>query len=104
MDTLVNTKNVINEYRGLDKEESEERSRSCNISATQTFVDRIDFLLENGYVNYSTRSEFLRDIILEKVAKIESANNIRRNCGRAILSKDIDSHSYRASEGIESDQ
>lgn len=78
MDKLVDTKNVINEYRGSNDRQTDERYRSCNISATQTFVDRIDFLLESDYVNYNTRSEFLRDIILEKVAEIESENNIQR--------------------------
>lgn len=72
-------KNKITNWRKPFEErehESSERHRSCNISATQGFVERIDYLLEQGIVEYNSRSEFLRNIILEKVAEIEAENNV----------------------------
>lgn len=75
--TKSSYKHIIDEWESdKDKDNDQEKHRSCNISATQEFVDRIDFLLEAGYVNYNTRSEFLRNIILEKIVEIEVENNI----------------------------
>ncbi|MFB6200156.1 MAG: ribbon-helix-helix domain-containing protein [Candidatus Nanohaloarchaea archaeon] len=77
MDTLVDKKSLVNEWSSEEDdngEKTEERYRACNISVRPSTLDRIDRAWEE-HSEYSNRSEFLRNLILKRVAEIEEGSD-----------------------------
>nr|EGQ40174.1 MAG: hypothetical protein J07AB56_09020 [Candidatus Nanosalinarum sp. J07AB56] len=69
-------KNQLTKWKNSSQEDDDSRHRSCNISATQEWVDRVDRIVEKEFTEPNTRSEFLRKIVESKLREIEEEHNL----------------------------
>jgi predicted secreted protein len=69
-------KNKLTKWKESSQDENDSRHRSCNISATQEWVDRVDRIVEKEFTEQNTRSEFLREVINSRLREIEEQHDL----------------------------